>query len=90
MWEILNDQLDNVSTKLGCTQVLQKFTASRPSRDKTVTQCFTKLIAFRNKLIGNTENNTADAVKTHIFTTLSNSYETTIQILEQRIPAPMA
>ena len=29
-------------------------------------------------------------MKTHIFTTLSNSYETTILILEQRIPAPMA
>jgi hypothetical protein len=26
----------------------------------------------------------------HIFTSLSNSYETTIQILEQRIPAPTA
>ena len=29
-------------------------------------------------------------MKTHIFTTLSNSYETTIQILEQRIPTPTA
>ena len=29
-------------------------------------------------------------MKTHIFFTLSNSYETTIQILEQWIPAPMA
>jgi len=55
-----------------------------------VTQYFTKLIAFRKKLIGTTENITDDAMKTHIFTTLSNSYETTIQILEQRIPAPTA
>ena len=29
-------------------------------------------------------------MKTHIFTTLSNSYETTIQILQQQIPAPTA
>jgi len=29
-------------------------------------------------------------MKTHIFTTLSNPYETTIKILEQRIPAPTA
>jgi len=69
--------------KLGCTQVLRKFTASRPSTDETVTQYFTKLIAFRKKLIGTTENITDDAMKTLIFTTLSNSYETTIQILEQ-------
>jgi hypothetical protein len=90
MWETLRDRLDNASTKLGRTQVLWKFTASRPSPDETVTQYFTKLIAFRKKLIGTTENITDDAMKTHIFTTLSNSYETTIQILEQRIPAPTA
>jgi hypothetical protein len=68
--------------------VLWKFTASRPSQDETVTQYFTKLIAFRKKLIGTTENITDDAMKTHIITTLSKSYETIIQILEQRIPAP--
>jgi hypothetical protein len=90
MWEALRDRLDNASTKLGCTQVLRKFTATRPSPDEMVTQYFTKLNAFRKKLIGTTENITDDAMKTHIFTTLSNSYETTIQILEQRIPAPTA
>jgi hypothetical protein len=90
MWEALRDRLDNASTKLGCTQVLRKFTASRPSPDETVTLYFTTLIAFHKKLIGTTENITDDAMKTHIFTTLSKSYEMTIQILEQRIPAPTA
>ena len=90
MLEALRDWLDNASMKLGHTQVLRKFTASRPSLDKTVTQYFTKQIAFHKKLIGTTENVTDDAMKTHIFTTLSKSYETTIQILEQRIPAPTA
>ena len=42
------------------------------------------------KLIGTTENITDDAIKTHIFTTLHNSYEMTIQILEQQIHAPTA
>jgi len=83
MWEALWDQLDNVSMKVGCTQVLRKFTASRPLPDKTVTQYFTKLIALCKKLIGTTENITNNPMKTHIFTTPSNSYETTIQILEQ-------
>ena len=90
MWEALRDRLDNVSTKLGRTQVLQKFTSSRPSPDEMVTQYFTKLIAFCKKLIGTTENITDDAMKTHIFTTLPNSHETTVQILEQRIPSPTA
>jgi len=90
MWEALWDRLDNALMKLSRTQVLRKFTASRPSPDETVTKYITKLIAFRKKLIGTTENITDDAMKTHIFTTLSNSYETTIQILEQRIPAPTA
>jgi len=90
MWEALSDRLDNASTILGHTQVLQKFTASRPSPDETVTQYITKLSAFRKELIGTTKNITDNAMKLHIFTTLSNSYETTIQILELRIPAPMA
>jgi len=90
MLEALRDRLDNASTKLSHTQVLRKFTGSRPSPDETVTQYFTKLIAFRKKLIGSTENITDDTMKTHILTTLSNSYATTIQILEQSIPAPTA
>ena len=72
MWKALRDRLDNASTKLGRTQVLWKFTASRPSPDETVTQYFTKLIAFPTKLISTTENITDDAMKTHIFTTLSD------------------
>jgi len=47
MWEALRDRLDNASKKLSCTQVPQNFTASRPSPDETVTQYFTKPIAFR-------------------------------------------
>jgi hypothetical protein len=90
MWEALRERLDNASTKLDRTQVLRDFTTSRPSPDETVTQYFTKQIAFSKKLIGTTENITDDAMKTHIFTTLSNSYETTIHILEQRIPTPTA
>jgi hypothetical protein len=88
MWEARRDRFDNASTKLGHTQVLGKFTATRPSPDETGTQYFTKLIAFYKMLIGTTANITDDAMKTHIFTTLYTSYETTIQILEQRIPAP--
>jgi hypothetical protein len=37
MWEALRDRLDNASTKVGRTQVLRKFTASRPMPDETVT-----------------------------------------------------
>ena len=81
MCEALRDQLDNASTNLGGTQELPHLTASRPSPDETVTQYFTKPIAIRKKLIGTTENITVDTKKTHIFTTLSNSYEATIQIL---------
>jgi len=90
MWEALKYQLDNASTKLGRTRVLRKFTAAQPSPDEMVTQYFSKLIASNNKLIGTTENITDDTMKTPIFTTQSNSYETIIQILEQRIPAPTA
>jgi len=85
MWEALRDRLDSASPKLGCTQVLRKFTASQPSPDETVNQQFTKFIVFCKKLSGTTKNIPDDAMKTHIITTLSNSFETTIQILEQEI-----
>jgi hypothetical protein len=55
-----------------------------------MTQFLTKLIAFCKKWIGTTENTTDDAMTTPIFTTLSNSYEITIQILEQWIPTHTA
>jgi hypothetical protein len=90
LWEAFRDRLDNAPMKLGWTQVLRKFTASRPSPEEMVTQYCTKSITFQMKLIGRTENITDDPMKTHINTTLSNSYETTIQILEQRIAASMA
>jgi hypothetical protein len=90
MWEALRGQLDNASRKLGRTKVLRKITTSRPSPDETVSQYFTTLIVFRTKLIGNTKNITNDGMKTHMFTTVSNSYETTIQIIVQLIPTPTA
>jgi len=67
-----------------------KFTTSQPSPDETVTQYLTKPIAFHKKLMGTTENITDDVIETHIFTTPSNSYETTIQNIEQGIAAPTA
>jgi hypothetical protein len=90
MWQALRDGLDNASMKLSHTQVLRKFTTSQQSPDKMVTQYVTKSITICQKLIGNTENITHDAMKTRIFTILSKSYEMTIQIHEQRILAPMA
>jgi hypothetical protein len=90
MWEALRDRIGNASSILCRTQVLRKSTASQPSRDVTVTKFFTKLIAFRKKLIATTENITDDAMKTTIFITLSKSYATIIQIFEQWIPTPTA
>jgi hypothetical protein len=72
MREAHKDRLGNATMKLGCTQVLRKFTTSQPSPDKMVTQYFTKIIAFRKKLIGTIKNITDDTMKTHIFTALSN------------------
>jgi hypothetical protein len=60
MREALRDRLNNASTKLVLTQVLQKITTSQPLPDETVIQYFTKLIAFHKKLIGTTENKTND------------------------------
>jgi len=88
--EALRDWLDNTATKLGCTQVLQMFTTSQPLPDEPVSQYFTILITFRKKVIGTTENITDNTMKTHIFITLSNLYETTFQIIEQQILARMA
>jgi len=54
-WEALRVWLDKAWMNLGCTQVLRKLTASWPLLDEMVTHYFSKLIAFRKKLIGITE-----------------------------------
>jgi hypothetical protein len=90
IWKALRDRLDNASMNIIRTQVPRKFTASRPSPDETVTQYFIKFITFHKMLISTTKNITYNAIKKHIFTTLSNSFETTIQILEQQMSAPTA
>jgi len=89
-WDTLRDRLENASTKLGITEVLWKLTASCPWQDETVTDYFTKRIAFRKKLIGTTKMNPDDSMKTHICTTQSNSYEMTMHLLQQGILAPTA
>jgi hypothetical protein len=86
----LGPRLQNESTKLGHTQILMKFTASRLSPDETITQYFTKSVAFFKKLIGTTENITDETLKSLHFTTRSNSYQTIIQNFQQQIPAPTA
>jgi len=63
------------------------FTVSRLSTDEMVIQYFTKLIAVCKKLIGTTEVIADAMMNILIFTILCNSSETTIQILEQHIPA---
>ena len=88
MCEAVRDLYDNASTKFGCTNILKMFTASRPSPDETLTQHFAEPNPFWKKLIGTTDNITEDAMETNIFTPLSNSFESTIQILQQGFPAP--
>lgn len=90
MWEELSVQFDNATTTLGHSKALRKFTAARPLNDETLTKYYFTLIACRCMLIGTTENLTDDAMKKHIFRTLYISYKTTTQILEQRMPPPMA
>jgi len=55
-----------------------------------VTPHFTQPISIYKKLIGTTENITNDAMEICISNTLSDSYETTIQILQQWITTPTA
>ena len=70
MWEALRDRLNTALMKHARTQLLRKFTPSRPSPDEMVTHYFPKIIPIYKKSIGTTENTTNDAMKIHIFTTL--------------------
>ena len=74
MWGPVREYLDNAAINLSATQVLRKFTASRPSPKENVTHYSAKQIAFCNKMIDTTADITDHTMKTHIFTTLCNSY----------------
>jgi len=68
----LRDCLDNTLTKVGCTQVWQKFGTSRPLPNEIDTKYFTQLINFCEKLIGAIQLITDNILKTHIITSIPN------------------
>ena len=90
MWESLQNRFDNVATQVRRIQIKQKFVLSWTLPDENITQYFTRLIAFRKKLIGTTQQISEESLKTYIFTTLTHKYEITFQILELQIPLPTA
>jgi hypothetical protein len=63
MWESLQNRFDNAATLVGRTRILRNFAASWPLTDEMITQYFTRLIAFRKKLIGTTEQISAETMK---------------------------
>jgi hypothetical protein len=90
MWQTLQGRLDNTTNQVGRTQIIRKFHALCPSKDEKITQYFTRLIDLRKKLIGSPETISDESMKTHIFSTMPNEFETTIKIPEQQISVPTA
>jgi hypothetical protein len=88
MWEILQNRLNNTTIKIGRTQILRSFHASRPIKDEGIEKYFTRLLDYRNELIGTPEEITDETLNTHIFTTVPKEYEMSIKIFEHQTPAP--
>jgi len=68
MKDILSDHFDNTRSKLGRTQILRKFHASRPTKDKKMNTYYTPLIDYHNQLSGSAEEISEDGFVTHRFT----------------------
>jgi hypothetical protein len=90
MWQTLPNRLDSTTNQVGQTQIVHKFHALRPSKDEKSAHYFTRLLDLRKKVIGSPEAISDETMKTHIFSTISKEFETTIKILEQQIPVPTA
>jgi len=90
MWQTLQGGLGNMTNQVGQTQISRKFHAPRQSKDRKITQYFTRLIDLCKKLMGSPKAISDETMKSHIFSTIPNEFKTTIQILKQQTPVPTA
>jgi hypothetical protein len=81
MWNTLAERFDSTRNTIGRTTILRQFQNARPVDGEPIANYFGRLLNYKFQLEGTNEAISDSAIKTHIFTTLPDDFNITIQFL---------
>jgi hypothetical protein len=81
MWDTLAERFDSTRNTIGRTTILRQFQNARPTNGEPIANYFGRLLNYKFQLEGTNEAISDSAIKTHIFTTLPDDFNITIQFL---------
>jgi hypothetical protein len=81
MWDTLHERFNSARHNIGRTTILRLFQSARPTPGEAISSYFGRLLKFRQQLAGTDKAISDSALKTHIFTTLPEDFNITIQFL---------
>jgi hypothetical protein len=81
MWNTLAERFDSTRNTIGRTTILRQFQNARPVNGEPIANYFGRLLNYKFQLEGTNEAISDSAIKTHIFTTLPDDFNITIQFL---------
>ena len=85
MWNTLDKQLNTAKSAVGRQAIFRQFMELKPTSGESIGDWFTKLLELKNQVKGTPEAITPVMFKTHVFTSLPDSFEVTSKI-QQTIP----
>ena len=89
MWDTLDKQLNTAKSAVGRQAIFRQFMELKPSTGKAIGDWFTKLLELKNQVDGTPEAITPVMFKTHVFTSLPDSFEVTSKIQQNNFNATL-
>lgn len=80
MWDTLDKQLNTANSAVGRQAIFRQFMELKPSPNEAIGEWFTRLLELKNQVDGTAEAITPVMFKTHVFTSLPDSFEVTSKI----------
>ena len=80
MWNTLDKQLNTAKSAVGRQAIFRQFMELKPDSSEDIGDWFTRLLELKNQVDGTPEAITPVMFKTHVFTSLPDSFEVTSKI----------
>lgn len=80
MWDTLDKQLNTAKSAVGRQAIFRQFMELKPTAGEPIGEWFTKLLELKNQVVNTPEAITDVMFKTHVFTSLPDSFEVTSKI----------
>lgn len=89
MWNTLDKQLNTAKSAVGRQAIFRQFMELKPTSGESIGDWFTKLLELKNQVKGTPEAITPVMFKTHVFTSLPDSFEVTSKIQQNNPEATL-